>query len=78
MAFQEHKDSAEWQALEELYKVDLDSFVTFDAEAVDLGASITSGGYGEQEEYESEPEEEEPYEEEESHEEEEYDEDDER
>jgi len=68
MAFQEHQGTAEWQALEELYKVDLDSFVNFDAEAVNLGASEGSERYEEPEEYESEPEGEGPVEEEEPHE----------
>ena len=68
MAFQEHQGTAEWQALEELYKVDLNSFVNFDAEAVNLGASGGSERYEEPEEYESEPEDEEkPVEEEEAY-----------
>ena len=46
-AFEEHKNSVEWQAMQELYKVDLESFVNFDSEAVNLGASGVTGGYGE-------------------------------
>ncbi len=71
LGFQEHKGTAEWQALEELYKVDLDSFVNFDAQAVSLGAPGGSESYdapernesGSEDEDESGPREEEPYEE---------------
>ena len=48
-AFEEHKNSVEWQAMQELYKVDLESFVNFDSEAVNLGASGEAGGYEEPE-----------------------------
>ena len=67
IAFEEHKNSVEWQAMQELYKVDLESFVNFDAEAVNLGASGVTGGYEEPEpdEHEDMPEEE-HYEDEES------------
>jgi len=68
-AFEEHKNSVEWQAMQELYKVDLESFVNFDSEAVNLGASGVTGGYEEPEpdEHEDMPEEEEEhYEDEES------------
>jgi hypothetical protein len=60
-AFEEHKNSVEWQAMQELYKVDLESFVNFDSEAVNLGASGEAGGYEEPEpdEHEDMPEEEE-------------------
>ncbi|MBW2739736.1 MAG: hypothetical protein JRE64_13015 [Deltaproteobacteria bacterium] len=61
-AFEEHKNSVEWQAMQELYRVDLESFVNFDSEAVNLGASGAAGGYAESEpdEHEDMPEEEEP------------------
>lgn len=67
IAFEEHKNSVEWQAMQELYKVDLESFVNFDSEAVNLGASGVTGGYEEPEpdEHEDMPEEE-HYEDEES------------
>jgi len=38
LAFEEYKRSPEWQSLQELYKVDLDSFVAFDAD-IDFSAS---------------------------------------
>jgi len=65
-AFEEHKNSVEWQAMQELYKVDLESFVNFDSEAVNLGASGEAGDYEEPEpdEHEDMPEEEEPSQEE--------------
>jgi hypothetical protein len=61
-AFEEHKNSVEWQAMQELYKVDLESFVNFDSEGINLGASGEAGGYAESEpnEHEDMPEEEEP------------------
>lgn len=49
---EEYKNTVGWQAMQELYKVDLDSFVNFDTDAIDLGTSGPSGEYGEQEEYE--------------------------
>jgi len=48
-AFEEHKNSVEWQAMQELYKVDLESFVNFDSEGINLGASGEAGGYEEPE-----------------------------
>jgi hypothetical protein len=60
VAFEEHKNSVEWQAMQELYKVDLESFVNFDSEAVNLGASGEAEGYEEPDEHEDMPEEEEP------------------
>jgi len=48
-AFEEHKNSVEWQAMQELYKVDLESFVNFDSEGINLGASGEAGGYDESE-----------------------------
>ncbi len=55
-AYAEYKESPAWQALQELYKVDLESFVDFDPEAVDLGAAGGGGSYGARDEYESGPE----------------------
>ena len=49
VAFEEHKNSVEWQAMQELYKVDLESFVNFDSEGINLGASGEAGGYEEPE-----------------------------
>jgi len=65
-AFEEQKNSVEWQAMQELYKVDLESFVNFDSEGINLGASGEAGGYEEPEpdEHEDMPEEEEPSQEE--------------
>jgi len=65
-AFEEHKNSVEWQAMQELYKVDLESFVNFDSEGINLGASGEAGDYEEPEpdEHEDMPEEEEPSQEE--------------
>ncbi len=62
ITFEEHKNSVEWQAMQELYKVDLESFVNFDSDAVNLGASGDAGGYEEPEpdEHENMSEEEEP------------------
>ena len=64
VAFEEHKNGAEWQAMQELYKVDLESFVNFDSEGINLGASGAAGDYVESEpepyEHEDMPEEEEP------------------
>jgi hypothetical protein len=57
-AYAEYKESAAWQALQDLYKVDLESFIDFDPEAVDLGASGAGGSYGAPDEYESMPEDE--------------------
>jgi hypothetical protein len=48
-AFEEHKNSVEWQAMQELYKVDLESFVNFDSEGINLGTSGEAGGYAEPE-----------------------------
>ena len=61
-AFEEHKNSVEWQAMQELYKVDLESFVNFDSEGINLGASGEAGDYEEPEpdEHEDMSEEEEP------------------
>ena len=58
-AYAEYKESAAWHALQELYKVDLESFIDFDPETIDLGASGAAGGYGAPDEYERTPEDEE-------------------
>ena len=58
-AYAEYRDSAAWQALQELYKVDLESFVDFDPETIELGTSGSSGGYGGMDDYERPPEEDE-------------------
>jgi hypothetical protein len=54
-AYAEYKESAAWHALQELYRVDLESFIDFDPEAVDLGSSGGGGRYGAPDEYGSEP-----------------------
>jgi hypothetical protein len=51
-AYVEYKESAAWQALQDLYKVDLESFVNFDPEVVDMGASGAGGSYGGPDAYE--------------------------
>jgi hypothetical protein len=58
VAYAEYKDSVAWQALQELYKVDLESFVDFDPDSIEMGTSGASGGYGEPDEYGAMPEEE--------------------
>lgn len=58
-AYAEYKESAAWQALQDLYKVDLESFVSFEPEALDLGASGAAGPYGDSGEYERVPDDEE-------------------
>jgi len=42
-AYAEYKESAVWHALQELYKVDLEKFVDFDPEAVELGDPHAGG-----------------------------------
>jgi hypothetical protein len=54
-AYAEYKEGTAWQALQELYKVDLESFIDFDPESIELGASGTAGSYGAPDEYESSP-----------------------
>ncbi len=56
VAYAEYKDSVVWQALQELYKIDLESFVDFDPGSIEMGAP---GGYGGQDEYGGMPEDEE-------------------
>lgn len=66
-AFDEYKASVEWQALQELYKVDLDSFVHFDSGGIQLstspvpGASDMHGMNGQEEGYDAMPDEDEAY-----------------
>jgi hypothetical protein len=64
VAYEEYKGSVAWHSLQELYKVDLESFVNFDSEAIDLSASGAAGTYGASGEYESVPEDEGAYSEE--------------
>ena len=58
-AFEEYKGSAQWQTMQDLYKVDLDSFVGLDADMT--LSSLPSGGYpaedlgDEEESYDDEP-----------------------
>ncbi len=73
VAYDEYKGGIEWQAMQELYKVDLEGFVNFQSGGMSLGSSGGGGDYGEQQEYgdmaededashEEEPHQEEPYE----------------
>ena len=55
-AYAEYKESAGWLALKELFKVDLDSFVEFDPETIDLGASGAGGSCESPDDNESESE----------------------
>ncbi|MCG8472692.1 MAG: hypothetical protein MI742_12690 [Desulfobacterales bacterium] len=41
--FEEHKGSVEWRAMQELYKVDLDSFVSFNAGNIQFSAAAPGG-----------------------------------
>jgi len=50
-AYAEYKETPAWQALQELYKVDLESFVGFDPAPIDMSASPASGDYGESNDY---------------------------
>jgi len=54
---EEYKNTVEWNALKELYKVDLASFVNFDLDDVDMSVSEGSNGFAEDEEVPEEPEE---------------------
>ncbi|SEM09530.1 hypothetical protein SAMN04489760_10427 [Syntrophus gentianae] len=45
-AFAEYRETVAWQAMQELYKVDLESFVRFNPEPPDMGVSSASGEYG--------------------------------
>jgi len=66
-AFEEYKSSVEWQALQELYKVDLQSFVHFDSGGIQLssspapGVSDMPGMNGQEEGYDAMPDEDEAY-----------------
>lgn len=61
VAYEEYKSSAAWQSLQELYKVDLDSFVDFDPEVIGLTAYGAAGGHGNADQYGRAPEDEEQY-----------------
>ena len=58
--FEEYKGSAQWQTMQDLYKVDLDSFVGLDADLT-LSSFPSEGGYPagdsghEEEPYDDEP-----------------------
>ncbi len=56
VAYAEYKDSAAWQALQELYKIDLESFVDFDPDSIEIGGTAGGSGYGRQDEDERMPE----------------------
>jgi len=64
VAYEEYKSSVVWQSLQELYKVDLESFVDFDPEVIGLSAYGAAGGHGDPGQYGSRPEDEKPYSEE--------------
>jgi hypothetical protein len=55
LAFEEHKGSPEWQSLQELYKVDLDSFVAFDADIDFSAGPVASAPDYDQDEYDEQP-----------------------
>ncbi len=76
VAYDEYKGGIEWQAMQELYKVDLEGFVNFQSGGMSLGISGGGGDYGEQQEYEDMPEEEDSYHKEEPSQEESYEDDD--
>jgi hypothetical protein len=46
MTYAEYKETPAWQALQELYKVDLQSFIDFNLETTVVGGSDASNGYG--------------------------------
>jgi hypothetical protein len=50
-AYAEYKETPSWQALQDLYRTDLESFLDFDPDSIDIGASGSSGGYGGSDEY---------------------------
>jgi hypothetical protein len=52
-AFGENRGSVEWQTMEDLYKVDLDSFVAFDSD-VQFSSTPAEREYHGEEEYEEE------------------------
>ncbi|NJL59953.1 MAG: hypothetical protein HC887_10240 [Desulfobacteraceae bacterium] len=45
MSFEQYKGTVEWMALQELYKVDLESFVGFDSD-IQFSSPQPSGGGG--------------------------------
>lgn len=55
VAFEEYKGSPGWQSLQELYKVDLDSFVAFDADIDFSAGPVTSEPDHGQDEYDEQP-----------------------
>jgi hypothetical protein len=51
-AFAEYRETVAWQAMQELYKVDLESFVRFNPETLDMsGPSPSPGEYGGMDDY---------------------------
>ncbi len=52
-AYQASRDTVQWQALQELYKVDLESFVNFDPDCINLEAASEMQGYKQPDEYAS-------------------------
>jgi hypothetical protein len=72
-AFEENKGSVEWQTMQDLYKVDLDSFVSLDAEITYSSSPAEQADYEEDEEGEEYEDEEEMYGEPDESEEDEYD-----
>lgn len=51
VTFDPYKSGVTWQALEELYKVDLNGFVNFNVEGIDLEAAIPKESYESPDEY---------------------------
>ncbi len=51
-SYAEYKESPAWTSLQELYKIDMDSFIEFNPEAVDTGHSGGGGQYGSSSDYE--------------------------
>jgi hypothetical protein len=51
-SYAEYKESPAWTSLQELYKIDMDSFIEFNPEAVDTGHSGGGGQYGSSDDYE--------------------------
>jgi hypothetical protein len=52
-SYAEYKESPAWTSLQELYKVDMESFIEFNPEAVDTGHSGGGAQYGSRDDYES-------------------------
>jgi len=57
--FEENKGSVEWQTMQDLYKVDLDSFISLDADITYTSSPAEQADYDEDEDYEGEEHEEE-------------------